>query len=517
MLAKIHAMTTFGIDPLPVEVEVDIARGMPAFALVGLGDASVQESRHRVHSAIKNSGMRFPGTRVTVNLAPADIRKIGPLFDLPIAIGLLVASEQVPTNILLANHLFLGELALEGKLRHISSVLPIVAAAKERGMEGVFVPISNAKEASLVDGISVYGAETLSDVVMHLSGNRLITPEPARSLEDFCSNEKEFFKGEDFSFIRGQEQAKRALEIAAAGSHNILMCGSPGSGKTLMAKAFRGILPKMTKEESFEVSNLYSIAGLLPPDRPIIKERPFRTVHHTASSVSIVGGGKNPSPGEISLSHRGVLFLDEIAEFPSAVIEVLRQPLEDRVITVSRVSGTCSFPAHFSLIAAMNPCPCGYYNVPHTEKECTCTPVQISKYQKRLSGPLLDRIDLYIDISPVKFEKLSGEPSGEKTEIIAQRVQKARTRQEERFQKTKKHIASNAEMGVQDIKQFCTIPPEGEALLKQAMRQLALSARAFHRILKVSRTIADLAGEENISVVHIAEALQYRPKFSNGS
>jgi len=424
-------MTMLGMDPLPVEVEVDIRNGMVAFTIVGLGDTAVQEAKERVKSAIKNSGFRFPGPRITINLAPADVRKVGPLFDLPLAVGILLASEQIPHSDIFDHALFLGELALDGRLRPVSGILPVALAAKERGVEHLFVPAENAYEAALVEGISVYAVETLSALTSHFLGDSLLSP---TALQDLVGNDAFLLsKNEDFSAIKGQESAKRALEIAAAGAHNVLMCGSPGSGKTLMARAFRGILPSMTREESFEVSKIYSIAGLLPAKTPLITMRPFRTVHHTASNISIVGGGKSPKPGEISLAHRGVLFLDEIAEFPSTVLEVLRQPLEDRKITVSRASGSSEFPAHFSLIAAMNPCPCGYYNVPNSEKPCTCAPMQVSKYQKRLSGTLLDRIDLYIDVSPVKFEKLAGKEDSESSEKIAERVQKARDTQKARF------------------------------------------------------------------------------------
>lgn len=511
MLAKISASTLIGMEALDVEVEVDVTRGMPKFHIVGLGDAAVQEAKQRVFSAIRNSNLNFPPTRITVNLAPADTRKSGPLFDLPIAIGILFSSEQIKCEEeIFEQSMFMGELALDGRLRHVSGVLPLVADAKKKGKKYIFLPKSDAAEASLVDDIEIYGADTLLDVVQHLQGVSKISPQPALSEEEIFKKQSDHYV--NFASIAGQEQAKRALEIAAAGSHNILMNGSPGSGKTFMAKAYPSILPRMTRHEAFEVTEIYSIANLLPRDEPLVTQRPFRTVHHTASSVSIVGGGRNASPGEISLAHRGVLFLDEIAEFPPAVLEVLRQPLEDRKITVSRASGTSEFPAHFSLVAAMNPCPCGYYKVPNSDKDCICAPSQIDRYQKKLSGPLLDRIDLHVDVSPVEFDKLAQKENSESSEDIALRVQKARDIQSKRFEGLAQKISSNAEMSPDDIKKFCELSPESENLLKQAMKQFQLSARAYHRIIKVARSIADLAGVKNIEISHIAEALQYRKK-----
>ncbi len=514
MLSKVHARTVVGMESLAVEVEVDVTRGMPKFHIVGLADTAVQESKQRVFSAIRNSNYTFPPTRITVNLAPADIRKSGPLFDLSIAIGILMASEQIPYSDENEKFLFIGELALDGRLRHISGVLPIVSSAQKEGVTHVFVSKENAKEAALVEGVTVFGAEKLLDVIHHLNGTQEIEKEKMLTEEEIFKKDESIYEV-NFSSIVGQEQAKRALEIAAAGSHNVLMNGSPGSGKTFMAKAFPSILPRMVRSEAFEVSEIYSIAGMLPAKTPLITQRPFRTVHHTASSVSIVGGGRNPSPGEISLAHRGVLFMDEIAEFPSTVLEVLRQPLEDRKITVSRATGSAEFPAHFSLIAAMNPCPCGYYMVQNTDKQCICTTQQISRYQKKLSGPLLDRIDLHIDISPVKFDELQKSKTSEDSRDILVRVQKARDIQTKRFKKYK-NITSNSEMGPDEIALFCILPKEAEELLRKAVSQFSLSARSYHRILKVSRSIADIENSENISISHVAEALQYRCKKEEG-
>ncbi len=512
MLSKVKSMTVVGMDCISIEVETDVSRGMPKFNIVGLGDAAVQESKQRVFSAIRNTKFTFPPNRITVNLAPADIKKTGPSFDLPIAIGILIASEQIPDLTNSEHTILLGELALDGRLRPVSGILPIVSYACKNGITTVFVPKENAKEAALVEGVEVYGIETLKEMVNHLNGKEVQKKERCIPEEElFSQHDKKF--PVDFSSIVGQEQAKRALEIAAAGSHNVLMNGSPGSGKTFMAKAYPSILPRMTRKEAFEVSEIYSIAGLLPSDTPLLTQRPYRSVHHTASNVSIVGGGRNPKPGEISLAHRGVLFMDEIAEFPGSVLEVLRQPLEDRKITVSRASGTTEFPAHFSLIAAMNPCPCGYYNVPNSDRECSCSPLQVQKYQKKLSGPLLDRIDLHIDISPVQFEKLQSSQKNESSSEILARVQKARNLQTLRF-KNFENIASNSEMGPDEIKQFCVLSEDSSQLLHHAVSQFCLSARSYHRILKVARSIADLELSETVETHHVAEALQYRSKKS---
>lgn len=487
-----------------MEVELDLHNGLPNFTVVGLGDAAVQESRERVRSAVKNSGFFFPAKKIVASLAPADVRKTGPSFDLPIALGLLLSSEQVIPTIDICRSAFLGELALDGSLRHITGTLPMAIGAQSLGLEKLFVPEDCAKEANLATELEVYPVRTLRQLIDHLTGVTALTPLPKS--EEF-GEDREEVATVDFSSIRGQEQAKRALEIAAAGSHNVLMNGAPGAGKTLMAKAFQSILPPLTKPEAIEVAKVHSIAGELSPDHPLPRRRPFRMVHHTASAVAIVGGGTRIRPGEISLAHRGVLFLDEFVEFPSQVLEVLRQPLEDRKITISRAQGSVTFPAQFTLIAAMNP-PGTTANDPLGKN---ASPYEIQKFQKKISGPIIDRIDLYLDIAPVEFEKLSGDKDGDNSAVIAKRVRQAKAIQSKRFQGTT--LTNNAEMGVDEVESFCSIDAKAKELLQRAMQQFGLSARSYHRILKVARTIADLAGEEQISAMHVAEALQYRPKF----
>lgn len=499
-LAKINSASVIGLDARPIEVEVDILNGLPSLTIVGLPDKAIEEAKERVRSAIKNANLNFPVKKLTINLAPADLKKEGPAFDLPIAVGILLADEQVPK--VLEKSIFCGELALDGNLRHINGILPIAMMAKEKGFTKIYLPDLNKDEASLVAGIEIIPVNNLKDLVFHLKKEKELPP----YYKKFKIAAPEHTEN-DFAYIKGQENAKRAIEIAAAGAHNILMYGPPGSGKTLLARSIPSILPSLNQNEILEVTKIYSVAGLLPDDKPFISARPFRSPHHTTSNVALVGGGTYPRPGEITLSHRGVLFLDEFAEFPRSVLEALRQPLEDGVITVSRAQGSLSFPAQFILVAAQNPCPCGYLGDPG--KSCICTPTQIIRYQKRISGPLLDRIDLHIEVPRIKYEKLADEKVAESSALIRKRVEKARGIQFKRFKKV------NAEMTPKDIKTYCVLDEDSKNLLKQAINNLNLSARQYTRILKLSRTIADLAGNEKIVSANIAEALQYRPKEQN--
>lgn len=502
MLAKIYSGTVDGVNGLVVDVEVDIAAGLPNFTTVGLPEAAVRESKDRVKAAIKNSGYAFPAKKITVNLAPADLRKVGTAYDLPIAIGILAASEilRLPRD----PYLFLGELSLDGSVRPVTGVLPIVFAARSRGFAGVLVPRQNAKEAAVVEGIKVLAADTLSQVVSFLSGHQDISPETVNVEELFKIAQKSEV---DLSDVKGQEHAKRALEIAAAGGHNLLFEGVPGSGKTMLARRLPTILPDMTLAESLETTKIYSVAGLNRRNGGIIATRPFRAPHHNISDAGLIGGGQIPRPGEVSLAHNGVLFLDELAEFKKHILEGLRQPLEDGNVTISRAASSMNFPANFLMIAAINPCPCGFLNDP--KRECVCTPTQVERYKNRLSGPLLDRIDIHIDVPAVPFKDLTALRAGETSETVKERVTRAREIQKKRFLGSK-GIYSNSQMSTRDLNTYCPLQNDSRKLLENSIDRLGLSARAFQRIRKIARTIADLEGVADIALPHVAEAVQYR-------
>ena len=503
MPARVHSCAVLGLEGVLVEVEVDTTHGFGKIYVVGLPDTAVKESRERVRAAIKNIPVPFPRKSLIINLAPANVRKEGPAYDLPMAIGILITAGLIPPKAV-EKWIIVGELSLDGTLRHAPGLLPMAAMARDQGFQGICVPAPDAAEAALIPDLEVLPVRTLTELFWHLTGTQPISPYQ-RSKESALPAVK---AETDFQEIKGQQHVKRTLEVAAAGNHNMLMNGPPGAGKTLLARSLPGIMPGMTIEEALDVTRIYSILDQLPADTPLIQHRPFRAPHHTISHAGLVGGGTWPKPGEISLAHRGVLFLDEFPEFGRRVLEVLRQPLEDKTVTISRAQGSLTFPANFMLVAAMNPCPCGYYGDPI--KACTCSAAAVTRYQKRLSGPILDRIDIQVSVPRVEFEKLTSEKLGEASREVRERVEKARQIQRQRFQDTQR--STNGDMIPREIRKHCRLDQESQNLIRGALQQLGLSARAYHRVLKISRTIADLSGAQKICPAHLAEALQYQPR-----
>jgi len=503
MPARVFSCAVLGLEGVLIEVEVDTSSGLGYINVVGLPDTAVKESRERIRAAIKNLPTSFPRKSLVINLAPANVRKEGPAYDLPMALGILITTGVIPPDAV-DEMIVVGELSLDGTVRHTPGLLPMAAMARDEGFKTICVPAEDAPEAALIPDLDVLPVHSLFELTQHLIGAQPITPYQNIAINELPELETQT----DFQEIKGQEHVKRALEVAAAGNHNLLMNGPPGAGKTLLARSLPGIMPRMSIDEALDVTRIYSILDQLPSETPLLQHRPFRAPHHTISHAGLVGGGTWPQPGEISLAHRGVLFLDEFPEFGRRVLEVLRQPLEDKVVTISRAQGSLTFPANFTLVAAMNPCPCGYYGDP--VKECTCSTSSITRYQKRLSGPLLDRIDIHVDVPRVDFDKLSSDRLGEPSKTVRTRVEMARKCQEKRLKDSSR--GSNGDMIPKEIREFCPLDSECQALIRSATQQLGLSARAYHRVLKLSRTIADLVGEKDISPVHLAEALQYQPR-----
>ncbi len=499
MFAKVKSQGVYGINTFDVTVEADISSGLPRFDVVGLPDAAVKESRERVRASIKNSGLTFPISRITVNIAPADIKKEGAVYDLPILVAILKASGQIKSSI--EDYSFIGELSLDGEIRSANGVLPMVIGAKDSGAKAVFVPSENAGEGAVIEEIDVLPVSNIIELLAHLSGEKIIEP-----VKNDVAQENIISDTLDFADVKGQEEAKRALEIAAAGGHNVIMIGPPGTGKSMLAKRIGSILPEMTFDEKIETTKIYSVAGELPSNARLMAKRPFRSPHHTVSAQGLTGGGTNPKPGEISLAHNGVMFMDEFPEFDRRAKESLRQPLEDGVVTITRATGTVTYPSNMMVVAAMNPCPCGYLG--HPTRECTCSDAIKKRYRDKVSGPLLDRIDIHIEVQAIDYDRLSSRERSESSEVIRERVNKARAIQNKRFEGT--DIKCNAKMTPRATREYCVLTPQADSMLKSSFEAMGLSARAYDKILRVARTIADLDSSENIELAHIAEAIQYR-------